>query len=149
MEKITLTKDFKEFFELLNTEEVEYLLIGGFAVALYGHVRYTSDIDAWVGTSPENVRRVVSALRKFGFSSQTVDESLFSGPRKVFQMGVPPYRIDLLTKISGLDFYEAYANRRVGKFDDLEVQLISLEDLKTNERASGRNKDLADLDYLP
>lgn len=149
MDEIALPPDFKEFFELLNSEKVEYLLIGGFAVALYGYVRNTSDIDAWVAANPENAVRVATALRKFGFSADSVDESRFSQPGKVFQIGIAPMRIDVLTKVSGLDFADAYSRRESKKLGDVPVQVIALEDLKTNKLASGRNKDLADLDHLP
>ncbi|QDT69984.1 hypothetical protein MalM25_29280 [Planctomycetes bacterium MalM25] len=149
MESLTLPNDFKEFFELLNSENVEYLLVGGFAVALHGYVRATSDIDAWVRATPENSARIAAALKKFGFSEKTVDDSMFAQPRKVFQIGVEPYRIDVLTRVSGLDFDSAYARRLPTNLDGVNVPLISLDDLKANKLASGRNKDLADLDYLP
>lgn len=149
MESLKLINDFKEFFELLNSEKVEYLLIGGFAVALHGHVRATSDIDVWIRASPENSIRVAKALRRFGFSERTIDDAMFAEPRKIFQFGVPPYRIDVLTRVSGVEFDAAYPNRRMTPLDGVTVPLISLGDLRTNKAASGRLKDLADLEKLP
>ena len=149
MEPLELPQDFKEFFELLNSEKVEYLLVGGYAVGLHGYMRATGDIDAWVNPTPENATRVVRALRRFGFSAGSLAEDAFASPQKIFQIGVPPIRIDILTSVSGLGFDGSYKNRRAADLDGVEVQLISLEDLKTNKRASGRNKDLADLDNLP
>lgn len=149
MEQFEPPNDFKEFFELLNSEKVEYLLVGGYAVGLHGYTRSTGDIDAWVRPSAENASRVAKVLRKFGFSAKSIDERSFAEPGKVFQIGIPPVRIDVLTQVSGLNFDEAYRNRQTEKLGDVPIALISLEDLKTNKRASGRNKDLADLDNLP
>lgn len=149
MEPNALPQDFKEFFELLNSEKVEYLLVGGFAVGLHGYARATGDIDAWVNPTAENAQRVAQALRKFGFSAASIPQEKLTRPDSIFQMGVPPVRIDLLTSVSGLDFDEAFANRDSGMLDNVPVHLISLPDLKVNKRASGRNKDLADLDHLP
>lgn len=149
MEPLELPQDFKEFFELLNSERVEYLLVGGFAVGLHGYMRATANIDAWVNPTLENATRVVRALRRFGFSAGSLTEDAFASPQKVFQIGVPPIRIDVLTSVSGLVFDEAYKNRESADLNGVAVQLLSLEDLKTNKRASGRNKDLADLDNLP
>ncbi|MEM9186466.1 MAG: DUF6036 family nucleotidyltransferase [Planctomycetota bacterium] len=149
MDEIELPADFKEFFELLNSEKVEYLLVGGFAVALHGYVRSTSDIDAWVAATEENAPKVVTVLRRFGFSHDSAKESMFKQEGKVFQIGLPPMRIDLLTKVSGVDFATAYSRREAKSVGNLTLQVISLEDLRANKLASGRNKDLADLDNLP
>lgn len=149
MDEIELPPDFREFFELLNSERVEYLLVGGFAVALHGYVRNTSDIDAWVAATTENASRVVAALKKFGFSAKSVNVAMFHEPGKIFQIGVPPMRIDVLTKVSGVDFEAAYSRRESKTIGDLTLQVISIEDLRANKLASGRNKDLADLDNLP
>lgn len=149
MEPNELPQDFREFFELLNSEKVEYLLVGGFAVGLHGYTRATADIDAWVNPTPENAARVIRALERFGFAANSLSQEAFTASRKVFQIGVPPIRIDVLTSVSGLVFDNAYVKRVSADFGGVTVSLISLEDLKTNKRASGRNKDLADLDNLP
>ncbi|TWT86283.1 hypothetical protein Mal64_38230 [Pseudobythopirellula maris] len=148
MATIHLPPDFKEFFELLRSEGVEYLLVGGFAVNLHGHVRATGDIDAWVKPSEENAARLASVLRRFGLSGATVDAAALAEPDRVFQIGVPPMRIDLLTGISGLEFADAYSRRLATEIDGVSISVISLDDLRTNKKASGRPQDLADLDRL-
>ena len=147
MEQLELPSDFKDFLRLLNSTGVEYLLIGGYAVGYYGHVRTTGDLDIWIALSPENAERVSRALCQFGFTSGTSAE-VFLQPRKVFRMGVPPIRIELLTTISGVEFKDAFGRRVSGEIDGVKVNLISFEDLKINKRASGRLKDLADVEQL-
>jgi hypothetical protein len=142
-----LPPDFREFLQLLNSHKVEYLLIGGYAVGFYGYPRATADMDVWVSTIAENVERVISTLEEFGFAGVTVD--LFRKEKQVIRMGVPPLRIEVLTGISGVEFEECYAKRAVAMLDGVEVNLISLEHLKQNKKASGRHKDLNDLEHLP
>jgi len=143
-----LNKDFKEFVELLNSTHVEYLLVGGYALAAHGHPRYTGDIDFWVNPTPENARRLMQVLRSFGFGALGLAEDDFLQPEAVVQLGYPPARIDLLTAIDGVAFPECYARRRTVSLDGLELCLIDIDDLRANKRASGRPKDLADLDAL-
>lgn len=142
-----LNRDFKEFAELLNANGVEYLLVGGYALAAHGHPRYTGDIDFWVSPDPTNVLRLLSALQAFGFGSLGLKVEDF-GPDTVVQLGEPPRRIDLLTTIDGVDFGGAWARRVAFEADGLRLNLIGVEDFKINKRASGRAKDLADLDAL-
>ena len=149
MVTIQLPPDFKEFFTLLNLEKTEYLLVGGYAVIHYGYVRSTGDMDIWFNPSPENAQRLVRVLIQFGLSEGSLMPEQFTEPGKVFQIGVPPLRIDLLTSITGCDFASCYAKRSVVEFDDVEVPIISLDELKTNKRATGRAKDQADLENLP
>lgn len=144
--ELALNSDFKEFLKLLNSENVEYLVVGGYAVGFYGYVRTTGDLDIWIAVSPENAQRVAAALRAFGFSA--ADPSTFLQDQKIFRMGVQPVRIELLTGISGLNFAEAYQRRQASTIDGVEVALISFDDLKVNKKASGRLKDLADVDEL-
>lgn len=132
-----LLSDFKEFLRLLNKNEVEYLLIGGYAVGYYGYVRATANM------------KVLIALQEFGFNLPESTKELFLKPDKVARMGVPPFRIEMLTSISGVGFEECYAERVVDTVDDVEVPIISLRHLKVNKKASGRLKDLADLEHLP
>jgi len=143
-----LPKDFKEFFELLGSERVEYLLVGGFAVGHYGYPRATGDMDVWVGTNPPNADALARALVRFGFSPGSVDPASFAAPNRVIQMGVPPLRIDVLTSVSGLDFAAAYEKRELVEMDGVSVSVISLDDLKTNKSSAGRPKDQVDLEHL-
>jgi predicted nucleotidyltransferase len=149
MAKVNLDPDFKELLELLNSAGVEYLVLGGYAVIHYGYRRATDDLDIWIAIDLENARKVSTALQRFGFSAGKVKPSMFQAKGKVFIFGREPIRVDILTSPSGLDFPEAYARRKVVNWDGVQVPLISLEDLRTNKRASGRAKDLADLENLP
>ena len=136
----------KEFLRLLNSNEVEYLLIGGYAVGYYGYPRPTGDMDIWIARTPDNAQRVVDALREFGFDCPI---KLLMKENKVVRMGVPPFRLEILTTISGVDFSKCYAARLQVVLDETEVSLISLPHLKLNKKASGRSKDITDLENLP
>jgi predicted nucleotidyltransferase len=146
MATIRLPNDFSEFLRLLNSIGVEYLLIGGYAVNYYGSSRSTGDMDIWTSRLPENAFKVASVLRDFGFSAAT--QEMLSEPGQIIRMGVPPLRLEILTSISGVDFDECYARRELAEVDGILVPVIRLEDLKRNKRASGRLKDLADLEEL-
>jgi predicted nucleotidyltransferase len=143
-----LTFDFKEFAELLNSNGVEYLVVGGYALAAYGHPRYTGDLDFWVGSEPANADRVLVALAQFGFGNLGVTKEDLTTPNRVIQLGFPPGRIDLLTSIDGVQFAQCYARRASILIDGVSLDFISLEDFKTNKKAVGRHKDLADLEAL-
>jgi len=145
---ITLPPDFKEFLRLLNEHRVEYLLIGGYAVGYYGYPRATNDMDIWIAARPDNAARMVTVLREFGFHTPQLSEDLFLSD-KIVRMGVPPMRLEILTTISGVQFDECYAEREVKLIDAVPVNLISLHHLKRNKQASGRHKDLDDLEHLP
>ena len=144
-----LPKDFKEFLLLLNEKKVEYMVIGGYAVGYHGYPRSTGDLDVWVGMSPVNAARVVMALREFGFDIPKLSPDLFLEEDRIVRMGVVPFRIEVVTTISGVHFEECYAARDVGLLDDVEASFISLHHLKINKEASGRLKDLTDLENLP
>jgi len=144
-----LPPDFKEFLRLLNKNEVEYLLIGGYAVGYYGYVRATADMDVWIASNSDNAFKVLTALREFGFDLPESTKELFLQPDNVARMGVPPFRIEMLTSISGVGFEECYGERVIDTVDDVEVPIISLRHLKVNKKASGRLKDLTDLEHLP
>lgn len=143
-----LNKDFKEFVALLDSTNVEYLLVGGYALAAHGHPRYTGDIDFWVNPTPENAVRLMQALTAFGFGGLGLTRDDFMQPDAVVQLGYPPARIDLLTAIDGVSFDACYARRRRLRVDGVELSLIDVDDLRANKRASGRLKDLADLEAL-
>jgi hypothetical protein len=145
---LMLTHDFKEFAELLNLNQVEYLVVGGYALAAYGHPRYTGDLDFWVGMEPANADKLLLALQQFGFGAMDINKQDLTKPNSVIQLGYPPRRIDLLTSIDGVNFTDCYQRRLVVKIDGLDVSFIALEDFKTNKRATGRHKDLADLEAV-
>ena len=142
-----LNRDFKEFAELLDANRVEYLLVGGYALAAYGHPRYTGDIDFWVSRKPGNLSRLLAALNAFGFGSLGLEAKDF-GPEVVIQLGHPPRRIDLLTTLDGVDFTECFARREEAMLGGTRLWMIGREDFKSNKRATGRAKDLADLESL-
>lgn len=144
-----IPKDFKEFLQLLNAHEVEYLLVGAYAVNFHGYVRSTGDIDVWVRISAENSSRIVDALVAFGFSSNSAKVDAFLDPNRIVQIGFPPFRIDILMSVSGLEFSSCYEARIIAELDGIKVNFLRLEDLKTNKLASGRLKDLSDLEHLP
>ena len=149
MATIRLAPDFKEFLQLLRSAKIEYLLVGGYAVGHYGFPRATGDLDIWVANHKKNAIRLVDALRKFGFDVPELNESLFQQPKRVVRMGVPPVRLEILSSIDGVEFQECYPRRAIVEMDGVEVDVIGLEDLKTNKRASGRHQDLNDLEKLP
>ena len=144
-----LASDFKEFLKSFNSNSVEYLLIGGYAVGIYGHIRATSDLDIWVNVSPENAARIDHALRQFGFAAQSLTPDLFLARNNVVRMGVPPIRIKILTSISEVQFEACYTEKELIQIEEMVVPLISLARLRENKAASGRAKDLADLENLP
>lgn len=146
---IELPLDFKEFLRLLNAHGVKYLLIGGYAVGYHGYPRATGDMDIWIAVAPDNAERMVQVLREFGFDTSNLSSELFLQDHKIVRMGFAPLRIEVTTKISGVEFDECYAERIVDMFGDVAVSLISLRHLKLNKKASGRYKDLADLENLP
>jgi hypothetical protein len=149
MAKRQLTQEFREFLGCLNRAGVEYLLVGGYAVNHYGYHRFTGDIDFWIGVSDENFDRVLAAVRDFfGEDLAGLDKNLLQNNESLFFGGIPN-KIELLKNASGLVFAEAYPRRLETTIEDVPVKMICLTDLKTNKRASGRNKDLADLDNLP
>ncbi len=146
---LTLDQDFREFIQLLNDNKVRYLVVGGYAVAIHGHPRYTKDIDVWLWLDPQNAEKVIEAIRQFGFGSLDLQAEDFLVVDQIIQLGYPPNRIDLLTSLPGVDFEDCYLDRFITEIDGVNVSFINLENLKTNKQASGRAQDLADLDNLP
>jgi len=149
MATIRLPPDFKEFLQLLNAHRVEYLLVGGYAVGYHGYPRATVDMDIWIGKGPATAEKMVEVLRQFGFDVPNLSADLFLREDQIVRMGTPPIRLEIFTSIPGVQFEDCYPSRVVDEVDGVRVNLISLQDLKTNKRASGRNKDLADLENLP
>jgi hypothetical protein len=148
MATIRLPPDFKEFLKLLKEHEVRYLLIGGYAVSYHGYIRATGDMDIWIAIHPDNAQKVVTVLKKFGFNHSDLNAELFLQKNKIIRMGVPPVRLEITTSISGVEFDECYRARIVDDLDGVEVNLIDLENLKKNKKASGRLKDMADFKKL-
>ncbi len=143
-----LPPDFKEFLKLLNAKDVEYLLIGGYAVGYHGYPRSTGDMDIWIAINCANAEKVVMVLQEFGFNVPELSSEVFLEQDKVIRMGVPPFRIEILTTISGVSFRECYSRCVEDTFDGVEVKIIALNDLKMNKAASGRAKDIDDLENL-
>ena len=149
MATIHLPQDFKEFLRLLNANQVEYLLIGGYAVGYFGYPRATADMDIWVAINPANAEKIVTVLKEFGFDLPDLSEELFLKEWQIVRLGTPPVRIEISTSISGVNFDDCYAQKVIAEIDGEKVNVINLEQLKINKKASGRHNDLADLDNLP
>ena len=142
------SKDFKEFVELLIKHKVDYLVVGGYAVGVHGHPRYTGDLDIWLNISDENAQKILSAVNEFGFSSYKLSIKDFTKAGSVIQLGYPPLRIDLLNQIDGVTFNECFKNKKEVTIENVTVNFISYNDLLKNKRASNRPQDIADLDNL-
>ncbi len=140
--------DFKELFALFNAHNVEYIIVGGYALAFYGAPRFTGDLDLFVKPTPENAQRILDALKEFGFGSVGLTRSDFEQPDQVIQLGVSPVRIDLITSLSGIGLDEAFEDRRTGQYGDIPVYFIGRKQLVANKRAVGRKRDEADLEAL-
>src|SRR5690606_6014885 len=148
MATIQLPPDFKEFLKLLNDRQVEYLLIGGYAVSYHGYPRATGDMDIWVAVHPTNAQKLVDVLREFGFDLPGLSPELFLRPNNIVRMGIVPFRIEILTSIDGVDFNKCFSERIEATVDEVEVNILSLENLKINKASTGRAKDQNDLDNL-
>ncbi len=144
-----LNQDFKEFIELLNSNEVKYIVVGGYAVGFHGYPRYTGDIDLWIAISKENTERFVDVLKKFGFAALALIPEDFQKEDLVIQFGYEPNRIDILTSVTGLNFEECYAKSNQANFEGLPIIFLDLESLKKNKSLTGRKKDLGDIENLP
>ena len=143
-----LNQDFNDLLSEFNGQHVEYLVVGAHALAAHGHIRATKDLDIWVRPDPANAPRVVRALRAFGAPLQDLSESDLSEPGIVFQIGVDPLRIDILTQIDGVGFDEAWQGRMAASYGGISVFVLSRAHLIRNKRASGRTQDLADIEWL-
>jgi hypothetical protein len=132
----------------LNDAGAEYLVVGAHALGAYGQPRATGDFDIWIRTTPENVDRVWVALETFGAPRRKLTKADLCTPDNVYQIGVAPYRIDIVTSITGVEFEDAWVNRNQTTIDGIRVAVISRDDLLKNKRATGRPKDLADVAWL-
>lgn len=144
-----LSKDFREFVALLNAHGAKYLVVGGYAMAVHGRPRQTGDLDIWLKCDHDNAQRVTAALQDFGFGGLGLSVDDFELPDQVVQLGYPPFRIDLLTGIDGVDFDTAWPARFEYSLGELRIPFIGIDALKANKRASGRPRDLDDLENLP
>jgi predicted nucleotidyltransferase len=142
------TQDFREFIELLIKNKAEYLIVGGYAVGVHGHPRYTGDLDIWLNPTLQNAERILQSVNEFGFSSFKLSKEDFTKPGNVIQLGYPPLRIDLLTEIDGVAFEECFKNRKEVIMGDLKVNFIGYNDLLKNKRETGRPRDIDDIDNL-
>ena len=142
---MTLAEDFEEFVRLLNCHNVEYMVVGGYAMAFHGKPRYTGDLDIWIKISEANAEKLVKVMDDFGMASLDFEKSDFLQPGCISQIGYPPLRIDILNTIDGVQFEEAYQNRLILEEGDLKIVYIGLTDLLQNKIASGRKQDAVDV----
>ena len=143
-----MNPDFVDLLRAFDEAEVRFLVVGAYALAHHGRPRATGDLDVWVDATSENAPRVVQALTTFGAPLREVVQDDFARPGVVFQMGVPPGRIDILTELTGIRFEEAWATRERGAFGDLAVDFIGRDAFVRNKRETGRAKDLGDIEGL-
>ena len=145
---MALSKDWREFLELLNSRGVDYVIVGAQSLAFHGRPRYTGDLDIFVRPTPENARLLVDLLKQFGFAHSGFKETDFIEPEQMIQLGRAPNRIDLLSSISGVSTDEAFASKVSAELDGIPVFILGKDALIQNKRAVGRPQDLADLDIL-
>jgi Aminoglycoside-2''-adenylyltransferase len=141
-------KDFRELLELFTTHNVEYMIVGGYALAFHGAPRYTGDLDIFIRPDAINARRILRALEEFGFESVGFTAADFEKPDTVIQLGVPPVRVDIITSLTGISWETAFANRVQGRYGNVPVQYIGREQFIRNKRSIGRLKDLADIEAI-
>jgi len=140
--------DFKDLLELFNAHKVEFIIIGGYALAYHGAPRYTGDIDILVKPDPQNAERIIKALNKFGFGSVGLTKEDFENPDNVIQLGVPPVRVDIIMSITEVSWEDAFAGCVEGKYGNVPVKYIGKKEFIINKHATGRKKDLSDLEAL-
>jgi hypothetical protein len=145
---IALSPDYKEFIQSLNDNQVRYLMVGGYAVALHGYPRFTKDMDIWIELAPKNAARMVKALDQFGFTSLKLKDADFLVEDQIIQLGYPPNRIDIITTLPGVEFRECYKKRLQIEIEGVNINFIDLDNLRKNKEATGRLQDLADLEKL-
>jgi hypothetical protein len=146
MEKIE--KDFEELLQLFNKHKIHYCVVGGFAIAFYGVPRYTKDLDLFVRPDITNGKKIIQALKEFGFKSLKISEQDFAKPGFVIQLGYEPVRVDLITQIDGLTFEEVWKTKKKSVYGSEKIVLIGKKALIKNKKASGRKQDLADVEML-
>ncbi|MCK4520092.1 MAG: hypothetical protein KAT96_02905 [Candidatus Omnitrophica bacterium] len=141
-------KDFKELLELFNRHKVEYVIVGAYALAFHGCPRYTGDLDLLVKPDPDNAKKIIEAIKKFGFESLNLTIEDFSFPEKVVQLGIPPIRIDLITSLTALTWEQIESHKVKGEYGNIPVYFIGKTELVINKKSLGRHKDLADIESI-
>jgi hypothetical protein len=141
-------RDFIELFQYLNSNQVEYLIVGGYALTFYGYPVHNDDLDLFIAPNQANIQHLLQALHDFGFSDVGLTRDDFSDPDKLVRLGYPPEQLDMVTAISGLSWQEAWEKRRTGSFWGVPVQILSKELLIKNKRARGRPQDCKDAEIL-
>jgi hypothetical protein len=140
--------DFEEFLRLLNEHQVEYVIVGGYAVAFHGYVRVTKDLDILYRNTPDNILRLRKALNSFGFDAASLSEVAFSEQGRIIRMGASPVMIELINAVSGLTFDQAWSDRVRGEYGEVQADYLSKASLIVNMRAAGRPQDIADCSEL-
>lgn len=143
-----LNEDYKDILQLFTDNGVKYLVVGAYALGAYGFPRATGDIDLWVLSDGENSKRIFYCLAKFGAPMEQINEQTFCDKDVIFQIGIVPRRIDIITKISGVNFEDAYSRKKEIEIDNVKIPFISKQDLITNKQATGRDKDSIDIKKL-
>ena len=143
-----LNQDYKDILQSLSDLKVKFLVVGAYALAVHGFPRATGDIDIFVEVSPENSKKIYQALKVFGAPTHELDERSFNELGVIFQIGVIPRRIDIITEIDGVTFSDAWENRKVLEIEGIKVSVLSKRDLLKNKKATGRNKDKVDIKTL-
>jgi hypothetical protein len=143
-----MNPDFLDLLHAFAAADVRFLIVGAYALAVHGRPRATGDLDVWIDATPQNAGRVMRALAAFGAPLAEVTEADFSRSGAVFQIGVPPGRIDILTELTGLAFADAWATRIRRPFGDIDADFIDRASFLRNKRATGRLKDLADIEGM-
>jgi predicted nucleotidyltransferase len=145
---MTLDKDFEDFVVLLNKHGIDYMIVGGYALAFHGKPRHTGDLDIWIDISDNNAQKMLDAIVEFGMGSLGMKKEDFLQKGIITQIGYPPLRIDILNEIDGVNFKEAYPNKLIIDVDGLLVNYIGLDDLIKNKQVSGRHQDISDVNEL-
>ena len=143
-----LNEDYKEMLQILLDNKIKFLVVGAYAMGIYGYPRATGDIDIWVLTSAENSDKIFEALKQFGAPLQQINDKTFTEQGIIFQIGIAPRRIDIITQIDGVDFDKAYENRQEVAIENMRIPVISREDLIKNKESTGREKDAFDAKEL-
>jgi predicted nucleotidyltransferase len=142
---MTLAQDFEDFIKLLNKHQVDYMVVGGYALAFHGKPRHTGDLDIWINTTEDNAEKLIHTIKEFGLSSLGLTKSDFMQEGYVTQIGYPPLRIDILNSIDGVQFETAFLNKLLVDVNGIEIKYIGLRDFIDNKNASGRSQDIADV----
>jgi len=140
--------DFEEFFQLLNVHKVRYLVVGGYAFAVHAYPRFTNDLDIWIDNSTENAYNILQVLNDFGFKEVDITADDLTVSDRIIQLGYPPLRIDIITHIDGVDFESAWESRDTSHYGKQEIYIINRELFIKNKRATGRQRDIEDLEKL-